>query len=223
MARAWNFKDRTGDRYGRLTVISFKETRGNTGNKKKSYWICQCDCGVVVEVSGSSLQTGSVQSCGCYHRDRISETKTTHGLTESTTYKSWLSMKERCTNPNSNSYKSYGAKGIKVCQEWLESFEKFLEDMGERPNGTTLNRKGSADTYCKENCEWSTLSVQGFDQKKNITNTSGKTGVAPTKNGKWVAYIDCEKRIHLGTFENFEEAVSVRKEAELKYFGWNKE
>lgn len=223
MSRAWNFKNRVGERYGRLTVVEFAGTRGLQGNKKKSFWTCECSCGNITEVSGSCLATGSVQSCGCYHKDRTKEAKTTHGLTESTTYSSWLSMKERCTNPNSKSYEKYGAVGVKVCDEWLHSFDKFLEDMGERPEGTTLNRKGSVPLYSKDTCEWSSFSIQGFDQRKRQTNTSGKTGVSQAKNGKWVAYIDCEKRIHLGTFDTYEGAVKVRVEAELKYYGWTKE
>lgn len=221
MARAHNFIDRTGQKFNRLTILSLDEEK--TTKTGKIYWKCLCDCGNIKSIVGSNVANSHVQSCGCYHKQRIKETKSTHGLTESLTYNTWLSMKERCTNPNSQSYKAYGAKGVTVCSRWLHSFEAFLEDMGERPEGMTLNRKGSAPIYSKETCEWASQSVQGFDQKMREGNTSGKTGVSQTKYGKWVAYIDCEKRIHLGTFESFEKAVEVRKEAELKYFGWNKE
>lgn len=221
MARAYNFIDRTGQKFNRLTILGLDEER--TAESGKTYWKCLCDCGNIKVIVGSNIVNSHVQSCGCYHKQRIKETKSTHGLTDSPTYNTWLSMKERCTNKNSPSYPRYGGEGVKVCDRWLNSFENFLEDMGERPEGTTLNRVGSVPLYSKDTCEWANQSVQGFDQKMRESNTSGKTGVAQTTYGTWAAYIDCEKRIHLGTFKTFEEAVEVRKVAELEYFGWNKE
>ena len=221
MARAHNFIDRSGQKFNRLTILHIDEEK--TKSSGKVYWHCQCDCGNTKSIVGSNVVNSHVQSCGCYHKQRIKETKSTHGMTESPTYSTWLSMKERCTNKNSPSYPHYGAKGVVVCERWLHSFKNFLEDMGERPEGMTLNRVGSVPIYSKETCEWATYSVQGYDQKMKPSNTSGKTGVSETKYGRWVAYIDCESRIHLGTYRTIEEAIKVREDAELEYYGWIKE
>jgi len=90
----------------------------------------------------------------------------THGMTKTETYKSWCSMKERCSNPGNNRWKSYGGKGIKVCEHWGK-FENFLSDMGARPKGKTLDRIENDDDYCPENCKWSTPK----EQSHNRTNT----------------------------------------------------
>lgn len=84
----------------------------------------------------------------------------THGMTKSREYKSWRSMKDRCTNPNNGDFDHYGGKGISVCEEWIDSFEAFLEDMGPRPVGQTLDRIDSNKNYCKENCRWAPQLVQ---------------------------------------------------------------
>lgn len=82
-----------------------------------------------------------------------------HGLYKTPTYNTWSSMKQRCLNPNNTSYHYYGGRGVKICDKWL-SFEGFLEDMGERPIGTTLGRFGDTGDYEKSNCEWQTVKEQ---------------------------------------------------------------
>lgn len=147
----------------------------------------------------------------------------------SPTYESWWNMLQRCKNPSNSAYPKYGAIGVTVCDRWDNhaggSFENFLEDMGERPEGRSLNRVGSASVYSKGTCEWATSSIQSYDQKKRSTNKSGKTGVAWNKNsGKWEAYISVDKKkVYLGSHTDFDDAVKAREEAELKYYGWNKE
>lgn len=83
------------------------------------------------------------------------------------TYQSWVDMRRRCNNPERPDYPRYGGRGIKVCDEWQESFETFLADMGERPEGLTLDRKDNAGPYCKDNCKWSTRTEQGRNQRTN--------------------------------------------------------
>lgn len=217
------FVDYTGFVSGRLTVIAFDGFKVQPSGQRKSRWLARCECGTEVKILGYNLKGKSpTQSCGCYHKDRIIETKSTHGMTDSREYKSWCSMLERCLNSNSKSFEKYGLDDVKVCPTWVGNFEQFYEDMGPRPEGTTLNRINGAKLYSKDTCEWATLSIQAYDQRLKKTNTSGKTGVSENKDGKLVAYIDCDKRIHLGTFKTFEEALQARQEAEIKYFGWNK-
>ena len=70
-------------------------------------------------------------------------------------------MKMRCYNEKSSGYKYYGGRGIQICDRWLESYENFLADMGERPTGKSLDRIDTDGNYCKENCRWATNKEQG--------------------------------------------------------------
>jgi hypothetical protein len=132
-------------------------------------------------------------------------------------------MLKRCYSPNYKNFHYWGGKGVTVCDRWLESFENFLDDMGERPEGTSLNRVDGSMTYSKETCNWASRSVQAFEQKKYKSNTSGVTGVYETKHSTFTAKISVQNKvIHLGTFKSFEEAVRARKDAEILYYGKNK-
>lgn len=91
----------------------------------------------------------------------------THGFVKSPTWYSWQAMKNRCNNPNNASYKNYGGKGIKVCKRW-NKFENFLEDMGKRPEGTTIDRKNNNRNYCKSNCRWSDSTVQARNRSNTV-------------------------------------------------------
>lgn len=138
--------------------------------------------------------------------------KASHGMTNSPTYKSWQMMKVRCYDHKHISYPNYGGRGIKVDQRWLQSFEHFLNDMGERPNGTSLDRIDSDKGYYKSNCRWSTRREQALNKR------TSRTGV--TKNGKrWRAVIKLvdQKSIHVGYFDSYEEALAARIEKESSY------
>ncbi len=155
--------------------------------------------------------------------------KPTHNLSHIPTYGTWKGMVSRCTNPKDSGYRKYGAKEVTVCERWIEpdgkGFINFLEDMGERPEGLTLNRIGSSKTYSKENCEWTDSNTQSYDQVKRLDNTSGKTGVSWNKTlNKWVSYIDVlGKRISLGVSKDISVAINLREQAEIKYYGKIKE
>ena len=144
-----------------------------------------------------------------------------HGMFGTPEYKAWAAMIQRCTNPNDNRYVSHGTRGIVFCEEW-KSFEKFYEDMGNRPTEKhSLDRKDNDKGYCKENCRWATQSEQNFNKRTPKNNTSGQKGVYK-KGHKWEVYIfKDKKRIYIGKYSNLEEAVESRKQAELKY--WNNE
>lgn len=214
-------KDWTGIVQGKLTVVSRAEDKITKSGAKAIRWNCLCECGETKILKGSALRDGS-SSCGCeYNREK-------HGHTvdqkHSPTFSSWWAMMQRCLNVNHEAYKLYGAEGIGVEDSWKD-FPTFLNDMGERPEGTSLNRINGARIYSKETCEWATLSIQAYDQKKRSTNKSGKTGVCWDKlQSKWEAYISVDrKKVSLGFSSNLEDAIELRKAAELKYYGWNKE
>ena len=211
--------DEVGNVYNRLTVTSFAENRGTQGN----FWNCVCSCGNETIVSGAKLRRAHTQSCGCLGKEKLL-LRTKHGLWGTPAYWSWAMMLQRCNNPNASKYEEYGGRGIEVLDGW-ELFEKFYGDMGACPDGMSIERINVNGNYCKENCKWETDSRQNFNRRLNSNNTSGKSGVDFVENYLvWRARITVDlKEISLGQFANFEDAVIAREEAEIKYFGFNKE
>lgn len=151
--------DLKGKVFGRWTVIDDPSING----RGECYWHCICECGTTRIVRAQSLVNGKSKSCGCLHKDTI----TTHGMTKTRTFKSWETMKQRCCNHNSPDYHNYGGRGVRVCKRWLDSFDNFLSDMGERPKGKSLDRIKNNLGYFPENCKWSDTS----EQQRNKRNT----------------------------------------------------
>jgi len=169
-----NIKDLTGHRFGRLIVLGFSHRDKHRSN----CWRCQCDCGKEYITRGSRLINGNTKSCGCLLKEHAKLTavkNTIHGNTRkdmqgkhyTPTYKSWESMRLRCNNPNATGYDYYGGRGIKVCPEW-DDFRNFLRDMGERPQGTSIDRIDPNGNYCKENCRWATGKEQLYNRKNTL-------------------------------------------------------
>jgi len=149
--------DMTGQKYGKLTCIAPGKT-----SRSGRYWICECECGNRTEVLRGNLRNGFTLSCGCHKRENNRHRDPTwakHGYASKAnrnpTYNSWMAMRMRCNNKNHESWEWYGGKGIKVCERW-DSFSNFLEDMGERPDGKTLDRIDPDKDYSKDNCRWAT-------------------------------------------------------------------
>jgi hypothetical protein len=152
MSRA---EDLSGRRFGMLVAKSLSHMSSN-GTAK---WLCECDCGSTKVVFSTVLRRGT-SCCGCQTSKRISVARTTHGLTLTPTYRSWRAMKARCRNPKSPDFDWYGGRGILVCDRWFDSFEAFLDDMGEHPPGLTLDRSDNSGDYEPDNCVWSTAKEQ---------------------------------------------------------------
>lgn len=129
-----------------------------------------------------------------------------HGYTRTSTYAIWKEMRRRCKNLNCTSYKDYGGRGISVCPRWDTSFLAFLEDMGERPDGLSLERIDNDGNYCPENCKWGTRHEQACNQRPK-KNKTGHPGVVATPYNKFTASIQShKKKKYLGTFNTLEEA-----------------
>ncbi len=140
-----------GKVFGKLKVLN---RTGIDKWGKNSLWLCLCECGKEVIKSRVSLLRKGLHSCGCNNKKIIQDIFQTHGMTNSNSYRSWTNMKTRCLNSKCRVFKNYGGRGIKICDEWINSFENFLKDMGNPKNGMTLERLDNEKGYYKENCKW---------------------------------------------------------------------
>jgi hypothetical protein len=150
--------DVIGLRFNRLIVVKKSARMSKAG----ALWECACDCGGRTITTSLKLRRGHIKSCGCFRKEILKlGNPRTHGrsATRDRTYKTWKEMRNRCNNPSADNWKWYGGKDISICPGW-NSFECFLSDMGERPDGHTLDRIDSDGDYCNENCRWATPKQQ---------------------------------------------------------------
>ena len=175
------FKDKTGLRSGRLLVLGLAEKKGRAYR-----WQCLCDCGSYVTVDGNNLFRNCF-SCGCYRSERVAKQNTKHSMCDSPTYNSWRSMLSRCKYPSMPSYERYKARGITVCDRW-QSFEIFLADMGERPEGTSIDRIDNNKGYSPDNCRWATPLEQQNNTESNHLLTFKDQTLSVTQ---WAKRLGC--------------------------------
>lgn len=205
--------DLTGERFGHLTVI-----KAMRKGEKRSSWLCICDCGNEVVYGTSNLLGGKsnrpLKSCGCKEKKLNGESHKYPKL-----YAVYLAIIQRCYKPGTSSYDYYGAKGIKVCDEWLNSFNVFSKWAFKNGYNENLwiERIDVDGNYTPENCTWVNTTVQAITRGPNKNNKLGIKGVCPLGE-RYRAYISFSgNRINLGVFDTIEEAAEARRIAEEKY------
>ena len=160
-------KNIIGHKYNRFTVVELDSIQPGVG----SIWVCKCDCGNIKKINAGDLKSGNTKSCGCHLSEVVGKQSVKHGATKNSnvngTYKSWRSMKARCSNPKCKSYYCYGGRGITFCDRWDE-YKNFVDDMGERPIGYSLERKDPNGNYEPKNCCW----IPNNQQSKNTRRTA---------------------------------------------------
>lgn len=195
-----SFIDLTGLQFGRLTVIK----RAENAKNRHVRWLCKCECGGTTISHSCDLKSGRAKSCGCLNRENLDNK--THGMTGTRIYRIWQAMKYRCCNKNHTQYKDYGGRGIKVCDEWLNSFEAFYEwaVANGYSDNLTIDRIYINGNYEPSNCKWATRKEQANNTRRNhLITYKGKT--------QTIAQWEIETNISAATIE-----------ARLKR-GWNVE
>lgn len=156
-------KDLSGKKFGRLSVLKRAE-----GDYFRPYYNCICECGSRIIVDGRSLTSGNTMSCGCLHKEQLAERNRKHGERYTRLYTTWLNMKQRCT-VHKDRYKQWEGRGVRVCEEWSDSFIAFKKwAIATGYNDTlTIDRIDVNGNYEPSNCRWITKAEQQF----NKTNT----------------------------------------------------
>lgn len=208
MQKKYRVEDYIGKKVNRWTILKSLGPIRIDKDHSRTHVLVRCECGTEKEVDFYNIVRGLSKSCGCYGREKSSETykkinldagKEVHGLTGTHTYNCWMSMRSRCYNPDNNRYYLYGAQGIEV--EW-KSFTEFLCDLKIAPSKYhTVDRIDATKNYCKNNCRWATPK----EQSNNRT-----TCCFIEHNGKTQSMMDWARELNI-QYRQLEHLVNTKK------------
>lgn len=213
-------EDYIGARFSMLTVTGEMYTQTSSGKHARKFK-CMCDCGNEHLAFVGMLISGRQKSCGCWKKEKDNQPKS-HGMSKSSPYNVWCGIVSRCTSINDDRWEDYGGRGITVCSEWRESFDNFWNDVKDTyQEGLTFDRIDVNGNYNKENCRWTTVSVQNHNKRKLPNCTSKYIGVNFDKRvNKWISRICVSKnnRKTLGTFSSeYQAALAYDNASEVIY------
>lgn len=187
-------RDIAGKRFGRWEVLRFSNM--DHGNSK---WVCRCSCGTTRIKFGHALwkKNGPSGSCGCFW----SEKNLTHGMCYTPEYMAWKKMKARCHNPKSNRYHTNGARGIRICKKWKNSFQNFINDVGKRPSKNhSIDRIDNNGNYTPSNCRWATEEQQANNKSTSVVLSAfgRKMTISQWSKSRKIPYARIIGRLRLG-------------------------
>ena len=158
--------DLVGKKFDRLTVVEYS----HTNKHGKAMWVCLCECGNTIVASGSHLVNGHTSSCGCLKNEISGARFRKHGLKHTRLYRIWMDMRSRCTYESMKCFKDYGGRGIKVCEEWQNSFEAFYNwaIANGYSDDLSIDRIDVNGNYEPSNCRWATMKEQRANQRKKV-------------------------------------------------------
>lgn len=204
-------------------LVYLNEVEGRLGPKGRVRRSARfkCKCGGVFETTIELVKGGHTKSCGCLKNRALVERNkrnVTHNLSGTLSYITYQHMVARCFDDSRKDYKYYGGRGIKVCPRWSEpngrGLENFYSDMGERPEGLSLDRIRVDGHYSPENCRWADRSTQSFNSRLSSKSKTGKAGVKGHPDGGYTASISVDgARKHLIYTKDLELAIFCGEEA----------
>lgn len=166
-------EDIRGKKFNRWRCIGYSHKDG-----VRHFWYFRCKCGTEEVKHAGHIVGGRSTSCGCSHSKNLANRNRTHGLTKNKLYVIWKAIHQRCENTNHAQYGDYGGRGIRVCKRWsgTNGAKNFINDMGERPKGCSVERRNNDKGYSPENCYWATKIEQARNKRNNLLITAfGRT------------------------------------------------
>lgn len=174
------FSDLTGRKFGRLTVLKYLDLHERTDKRK--CWLCQCECGEIKSFAANKLINGTTLSCGCLKSERLANLNKKYQYANKRLYSIYAAMLERCYNKKNKEYKNYGGRGIKVCEEWEENYDKFAAwafsngyNVNAKRGECTIDRINVNLDYSPANCRWISNTEQQNNKRRHIFVTYDAT------------------------------------------------